>query len=262
MEVRGNWPEPPALLTAGQRGGRVTMRLLCVVCLLCLPVAQGGGAIADINRMPPGSFLTTPVGSGEDLGNRLLADRATADRFARHFGMDPGELAAYFHNNVHSSALSKGGTYTVYYMLTSGKIVSRTKRLAAGTRVFVDFNGRPVLEVACGNPMTRVLFTPPMVLKPNPVSSPIQVAEVVPVLPQSSSNPGVIFLAKNVSPQQPLMEVLPNIAVLAPQVILPALLGATAVHGSKVVPEPGTLMVLAAGLGSLALSRRRSQKVH
>jgi len=213
--------------------------------------------------MPPGSFLTKPVGSPSELANLVQTDKVVAQRFSKHFGMDPSSLAEYFRDNLKLTTLAKSGQYRVYFITKGGKITLHKKRLKAGTKMFVAWNGQLILEGRCGNPMTKTLPQRPKVsvvpepppttpLAPTAVVEPVQV-EIPPLAPE----PEVEVLA------EPPIEL---VTAPAARWLLPALLGAGAIGalggggGGEPVPEPTGLLVLSLGGASLffySCKRRR-----
>lgn len=239
---------------------------------LSLLVLAVGGVPGVAQAMPRGSFLTRPVSSPQALANLVLSNPEVAARYSKHFGMDARKLATYFRTNLHMSTLSRSEPLEVSYYGYNDVIVSRTKRLPAGTPVFVDFTGKPILEASCGNPLTSVLTeraaevqpkTLPTASVPSQIPGAVQVAQVV------TPEPTPQLQANFAPPPPPVTEVMSSLSVLAAPVaaVVPALLGATAVYNSKtvaIVPEPSSLLAMGLGMATLmagCLRHPRSKKM-
>jgi hypothetical protein len=239
--------------------------------LLSLPAAVGAARAS----VPFGSFLTKPVSSVNELAALTRKDRVLASRFSRHFGMQGSAIADYFEKNLTISALPRSGRYTVYYVTPSGRIVVHRKYLKAGTKVFVAFNGQPILDVKCGNPMSKYLPKPIAQAKP-----PVKVAEAPEPVPVTTAlvQPPEVKPAEPVAPEPVKMEVLaeppaelPPVAPVATKGaswLIPGLLGVGAVGaisggggGEEVIPEPTGFFALSMGMLSLlAYASRRSRQ--
>ena len=240
-----------------------------VLLSLTMLVLAVGWAPGAAQAMPYGSFLTRPVGSPQALANLVLSNPEVAARYSKHFGMNAQKLATYFRTNLHMSTLSRSQVLDVSYYGYDHTVVTRPKRLPAGTPVFVDFAGKPILEASCGNPLTSVLEAraaelpklPPTASVPSQIPGAVQVAQAV------TPEPTPQLQANLVPPPPPVTEVMPSLSVLAAPIaaVVPALLGATAVYNSKtltVVPEPSSLLAMGFGMVTLmagCLRRPRSR---
>jgi len=266
--------------------------LFLIVLSLFLPTAVHAAKAS----VPPGSFLTKPVNSPSDLANLVRHDKVVASRYSKHYGMKSTELAEYFQKNFKMSVLKKTGKYTWYYIGKNERIMRHTKQLKAGTKVFVTFNGQPVMDVKCGNPMTKTLPKPPIAVKslkqtiaeqpkpPAPPPTPAPTTETVLTQAVLPPDPATAPVQMEVLAEPPI-ELPPPPEVVPPPVpvilaekskssFLPLLglgaVGALAGGGGggggggmpPVVPEPSSLLVLGMG-GSCVLlpilHRRRNR---
>jgi hypothetical protein len=225
--------------------------------LLLMPSA----VLAAKTSMPPGSFLTKPVATVADLAAVVRNDKLVGQRYSKHFGMQPEVLARYFEENLSVSSLSKKTTYTVYFIAKDGRIVSHRKTLRAGTKVFVNWNGEPVIDVKCGNPLTKTLVAKPVVKIDVPI---IQIAEPVvellPSTPEETKLEQPVAEPVQITQEEPKMmvaaepptELTSPVTRVAPlqYLLVPGLLGAVGLlgggggGGGEPIPEPSSLLVL------------------
>lgn len=250
-------------------------RLLLVLCLvLCvLPMAH-----AATLKNPPGSFLMQPVSDVNGLIDQMQQNPKVAARFAKHFGMSSAELITYFRQNLRVSTLPATGRHTEYFVDKNGRVISHVKQIKSGTLVLVSSDGTPVMDLKCGNPLTKKLpkavakakprietkvaqatqeLTPPVVeskpeLQPQPAPAPPSLLPPAPVI-----QPDVVTQVLAARPQEVTFS--PNIGRAA-ALLLP-LLGAAAIASNNhstpaAVPEPSSLVVLLTGMAGFAASRR------
>jgi hypothetical protein len=243
--------------------------ILMAVCLLiCIPMV----ANAAPRTLPAGSFVTKSVDSTGELVSLMKNDRVTAQRFANHFGMSVAELTEYFQKHLKMSYLSEPGTYTIYYRSKRGGVATRTSILPRGERVFIAYDGTPIILVKCGNPLAKhlPLYVKPVeqVLPPPPVPDVTEPVVAVPDPEPTHLSMEPVLVASLALPAEPIVEtaVLADVLSLteiAPYVI-PALLGAVAVRSSNEPPVPEPTGLLALGLGAsgaiLTLRRRPRSK--
>ncbi len=251
-----------------------------LVCILALCPAVTSQA-ATRAAMPPGSFITKSVNNPEDLARLIEQDKRVANRFSRHFGMPAKQLAEYVRKNLRLTQLKSSGKYTTYFISRGDRILVHTKSLKAGRKVFVTPDGKPVLDAACGNPLTRSL--PKVVAKveaeqvvvQKPVTPPPPVQETPPTVAELPITPPQVETPVQEAPQiaQELNTPPPDVAVLdlpptefssaaslLSRTILPGLLTAGAASlvfgddegGGDIVPEPSGLIALGSAAVMLA----------
>lgn len=257
------------LIGAGSlQKGRGTMRVgYCVGMLLCI-MALCCPVISQAAVPPPGSFLTKSVSNPEELAKLIESDKRVGERYSRHFGMSVKELAEYARKNLKVSQLKTSGKFTAYYISSGNRILVHTKSFKAGRKVFVTPDGKPVIDVVCGNPLVRSL--PKIVVKvetkkeeivpPPVVEQPRIVAEIPTTVPEAPPPPEVEVL--NMPPTE-----FSSAASLLSKAVLPGLLavGVSTVFGHEPppVPEPAGLIVLGSSLTILTVGiriRRRSNR--
>lgn len=236
---------------------RRTTLFLLLVLLIAFPAVAGAAKVV----MPPGSFITEPVKDAEELARLVELDDLVARRYAKHFGMDAQDLAWYFRDNLKLSTLNESGKFTMYYIAPDGRIVVHKKWLRAGTKIFVDFTGQPIMDVKCGNPFVKTLRKPAVKVKPivkampeppPPPTPPVEVAQV----------PPPVEPVEKVLPAAP-MELLPAVTSSSKDWVLPVLVGGGMLAGGgggsseDPVPEPGALLALGMGAGALLFGYHR-----
>ena len=139
-----------------RKGGE---RVRNVMTLMAVAVLTAG-LLASAYGMPSGSFLSSPAASSYDLAAQVSDNPLVAARYAKHFGVPKDTLVSYFRDELRPARLKSDYETVVYTMSGNGDIKPVRKTLRAGTYVFVDAKGRPVLEAATGNPMVVSLQIP------------------------------------------------------------------------------------------------------
>lgn len=124
-----------------------TQRLVLAICLAAV------AALASA-KMPPNSFLMSPVRSTHELVKQVKANAKVRDRYKRHFAMTSNEVISFL-SKLKLSKLKQAGEFEVYNVPSSGLLRAKMRRLKVGTPIFVDAAGTPVLMVICGNPLMR-----------------------------------------------------------------------------------------------------------
>ncbi|MBS1705237.1 MAG: PEP-CTERM sorting domain-containing protein [Armatimonadetes bacterium] len=105
--------------------------------------------------MPPNPFLVKPANSVGDLVGQIKRYPTVSHNYERHFGMTQSEVIAYM-KSLKLTTLPQGGMFLVYNVPQStGILRSKVLNLKKGTKIWVDWQGQPVLQWICGNPMTR-----------------------------------------------------------------------------------------------------------
>lgn len=227
-----------------------------IIGLIVFILAAG---VCGAARMPYGAFLTQPVSSVSQLTTVIETDSVVSSRYTSHFGMSQAALVEYFKTNVEMKSLEKDTTFTVYF-IANGKVTAHKKTLKAGSMIFVTTTGVPVMDVECGNPLTRSL---PKILaeKPAPiVAVEPYMAEVPAVEPAAAVEP--VEMAVLSEPPLEFFALVPPMmsSASATNWLVPAILGVGTIGNRQPVPEPGSLMALgigATGIVSLYFRRRR-----
>lgn len=118
----------------------------------CWLLAVGLAGSAMARRPEPNAFLNKPAHTTQELVRQAKADPQVMDRFMRHFGMDRQEVIALL-SSLHLATLKKDTPMTVYNCSEKdGAIRSRLFAIKAGSWIFVDASGTPILKKTCGNP--------------------------------------------------------------------------------------------------------------
>lgn len=121
-------------------------------------LAVGPATTAPFLPVPPAAFLNYPAASGRELSQEAALDPLVLSRLARHFHCSRRAMAAYIASRLVRTRLTRATRYRVGCLTPLGREYSVTERLPAGTPVFADSQtGRPVLKLACGNPLTAFL---------------------------------------------------------------------------------------------------------
>lgn len=215
--------------------------------LLALPGTASAKSAGD------NAFLIEYVDNVEGLVRQVDGSRLLALRYAKHYKVDPATVIAYFQNELSVEELKEDATFDVYQRKGTG-FETVTKKFKAGTKVFVNQNGIPVLEIGTGNPLLDSLpgkdFRQLPTTVPGLTTSPLGVP----------TEPDTAVLASG-----PIETVSRGGGSGMAGWILPvagaALLGAGSGGGSSpqpdngmptAVPEPGALLALGTGMVSLA----------
>jgi hypothetical protein len=219
------------------------------------------------DRPEPNAFLNRKADTIDQLVREVRTDPVVADRYERHFGKQKDELIEYF-GTLHLARLNEEGTYMIYSVDDSGVIKARPQRLKAGSRVFADASGTPVLKASCGNAMVTGSNAQTAVITPSVGSATETMRNVAVTSPESMSS---ITAPVALTPASPvaLTPTMPGqISTgssnqgLALPAALAAIGGAAAFlgggGGSAPVPEPASILVIAGAL--VALKYRRKSK--
>jgi len=238
------------------------IRPALIMCLLfcCISVSNAAGL-----RTPPGSFLTRPVSDIGGLCQLIQQDKVTAARLSKHFGMSPSALVSYLRDNAKTQVLTGAKRYPEYFISKYGRVQSHVKYLTKGSRLVVAFDGTPIMDLRCGNPMTKKL--PKRIVKVFPIKQeilappPPKIEQVAQAVTETPPPPVVVEPVSQVlalAPQEiSFMPVVEKLGLLLP------LLGIGTLSGSNptnVVPEPSSLMVMIMGGGSILLSGYRRMR--
>ena len=238
--------------------------------LTALFVALAAGVCSA--QMPPNAFLVQPADSANAVVRQAKMNPIVMDRYARHFQMTPDQVVRML-SGLHLETLADDTYFDVANVpSTSGELRSRHLLLKKGTKVLSDANGTPVLELSCGNPLTRIDTTS---LRQAPaVSKPMDVTAIT--VPKGGA------VETNLSLIQPTTPVTPDVnfvtpppaggvvttetnnaapfAGLAGLALLPTLLIGLGNGGGGGVPEPATMLILGTGCALIAARVRRRSR--
>lgn len=229
-------------------------------------------------RTDPNSFINRPAPTHEALMKAVQSDPVVLDRYMRHFAMTRHELIAYF-STLRLKRLTHTNPYTVYNVPDSGVLRSKTLTFRKGTLVWIDAAGKPVLKESCGNPLTRgpnkpvsvdevMIVDMPIEIRPPAMETELIVARIespepaVPqIVPDTPTTTPPIRQEPPTPPAEPpapppAFKIPPFLFVIPPFI---AIIPKGGGHTPPPVPEPGALIVLAAGVGMLVARRARSR---
>ena len=144
--------------------------------LFALVAAVPASAASLRLPVPAESFLNYHAASVRELSDEVAMDPAVRARLAKHFHVSQAQMTTYVHHNLVLQHLRKAGTYRVACVRRDGSEYWIESRLSAGTPVFASrATGKPILKLACGNPMVSSL---PPTLFPNKPATPPKLAAV------------------------------------------------------------------------------------
>lgn len=243
-----------------------------------------GRAVADpFLPVPPASFLNYHVSTARGLSEEVATDVVVRARLARHFGLSQAGMVSYVQTNLVEGRLTaaQAGRYRVACVTPSGREYSIQEHLPAGTPVFLlARTGKPILRLACGNPLVSSL--PPVPAKPKVKLKPATLVTA------QTARPVPVVETPVVEPAAPVQAVVVSTPVAVPTTVkvasitqaasrggggfVPVAMGGAAVgllsHHSHdtppppptTVPEPSTLLLFSlfgAGFIGVQLRERR-----
>lgn len=229
-------------------------------------------ACALAQRVAPNSFIDHRVSTVSQLVSETKNNPDVMDRFKRHFAMSDEQVISYL-GSLHLSRLRESAVYTVYSVPSTGYVKAHSERLAAGTAVFSDMNGTPILLVKCGNPISKGPNNPVELatVRPRPALAPMHeeapVGEVAPAPPVYAAAPpeAPVLAPLPITPAPPVTrtaQVAPGGIGPWPLLLLPLAFihnGGGEEHHKQPVPEPTTIIALGAGAAALIARKRRSK---
>jgi hypothetical protein len=213
------------------------------------------------------SFLVVSAHTTSELVQQVRENPTIRDSYERHFQMNESQLYTYL-RTLHPVRLDDDQVFTIYSVPPGGELKAHTQRLKKGELVFADMNGTPILRARCGNPLVGA---PPGVIPQEEVSGPnagpklldVPVAETVPNIPLAMA-PAPPIVPEEVAitpvPVPPVTTVASQSIPIWPLLALPIIGGSThggGTPGGPPVPEPTTMVALAAGASALLARRRK-----
>ena len=128
--------------------------------LLVTPMFLATVSASSASPMPKGAFLRRPVHSTSQL-RRALHNPTVLRRYEQAFGASASKVKSKL-GELRLTSLKKDTVMRVYYRVRLKESQSgedwgyRTRRVPAGTQVFTDKKGEPILIRVCGNPTKQV----------------------------------------------------------------------------------------------------------
>jgi hypothetical protein len=219
-------------------------------------------------HVEPGSFLNKRAHTVKELVWATENDAQVRTRYERHFHMSEAELVHYF-SHLHVGKLRASGSYVVYNCHDDEVIRARVFKLKAGTPMFVDDFGKPILKISCGNPMIAPVPKVALVVKPKahprhheipvPAPTPAPQPEVV-VVPEAPVPPpappivgGAVTNSTVVNKSYSSLFFLPIVGVFTYHN------NHTVVCKKQPTPEPASLLIMGFGATSLMLRRKKKR---
>lgn len=129
---------------------------------------------AEIWQVERGSFLRFGAVNQDQMLRQVRSEPVVMARYERHFGIGPASLVHWF-KSLRMISLAKGASFAVWHVNPDGQIGARPLHFSAGTRVYVDAKGRPILKLSCGNPLV------PQSAAPKPLQAKIATTLVAPM---------------------------------------------------------------------------------
>lgn len=111
-------------------------------------------ATTSLARPEPNAFLNKGATDLYGIMRQVKNDPQVLERFEKHYGLSKWQIIEYF-RHLKPGRIAEPGAYIVYNVKPDGIVRSRIFNLRAGTLVYVDESGQPVLRKRCGNPMTK-----------------------------------------------------------------------------------------------------------
>ncbi len=230
--------------------------------------------------MPRHAFLERPVSNVSELVEQVSTNHSVLDHYERHFAMSEKEVIGYF-KTFSVGRLSGVKTQNVYLVREDGMLDMKLETLKAGSKVFIDRSGKPILLMVCGNPLIGPKV--PKVALDSPVSnSPTADIASIPVAAVTEAS---TELAEAVAPMEatPIEEIItvPTVPTdTAAQAILDVVPGANlnslfgflpllglGIHGGgntpngpnpPPTPEPASILVLGVAVAGF-LARKHTR---
>lgn len=255
---------------------------ILAVSLLGVAILNGEAAFAQrsAERTGPDSFLTFQIESTEELAAVLRSDPVLRKRYAKHFGVPESQVISFVERALVPYRLPSDRTMTVYGVSKAGKIYAVKTHLRRGTRVWATRSGTPILKWLCANPFTNKLpegpLTQPVTSRPpvltNIATMPEQdvMSEALAPTSIASYTPDVPLVGTAVATAAevpPSVLVAPSVQELAGSnlgalglAFVPFLFRNGDTPPGEIIPEPGTIALVAMGALPLAMAIRRRRR--
>lgn len=241
--------------------------------LLAIGAIAVMASLGSAQRVETGAFVRKPAATVKALIYQIENDPVVADRFMRHFHMSQSEVVGYL-GGLHLARLKNDGSYRVFNVHADGVIRARVFELKAGTLVFADANGKPVLKKNCANPLTMGDISVVRDERTEPAPDVlIPAAEIEPseaLVAAELEQPPFVPMGQEVTPPQPItpVEARSSVGGAGGFMFIPLILVGTTTKNffstktvvCPPVPEPATLATFALAPGLMYLRKRRRNK--
>ena len=135
---------------------RPSLAFFSLIGLCALPLSVA--AAPHVMAVPPDLFIDQHVDTVAQLRQQVTLDPVVRRRLARHFHTSGPAIVRYIQDNLVLKKTTRTQRYQVYCISRTGREYVINARLPLGTPVFVmRSTGKPVLKLACGNPMVATL---------------------------------------------------------------------------------------------------------
>lgn len=161
---------------------RTAQAVLPLLALAAVSPAVAAPLAARHLPVPAESFLRYHAANVRELSSEVSVDPTVRARLAHHFHVTQTQMVAYIHHNLVLRHLQKTGTYRVACVRRDGSEYWIKSRLPAGTPIFASrTTGKPILKLACGNPMVSALpptsFPNKLIAAPKIAALPVTLAD-------------------------------------------------------------------------------------
>lgn len=274
-------------------------KFVLVLSILSIALISGTGLAQQHDRRPPvassrpsmiDAFLDNPVDSTDELVAVLQKNKKLRQRYSKHFNIPEDRIIDFVKNTLIVDRIKKDRVVTNYCITKTGRVYALHQTFKKGTKVWALRDGTPILRWACANPLAKRL--PIALTSRRPRLSPTpEVAGQRPRVAESAPDPVIPDVEAGVpviAPQEPLLANVENLAApanftgaasaISGGITIPGrfpLLPLTAITlplinsltrpgnnvVTPVVPEPGTMLLMAASLPVIAAIRTRRRKI-
>jgi len=134
------------------------------------------------------AFLIDSADNVKDLVGQVEDSRLLVLRYAKFYKVDPSTVLTYFKNELTVEKLTEDVTLDVHQRKGTD-FESISKKFKAGTKVFVNKNGIPILELGTGNPLTDSLPGKDVKKMPSTPENGVKPTTAPDQAPQAVTNP-------------------------------------------------------------------------